>query len=222
MKKEPTFIEFIEYICNRPSMYSLQGSFNETSAFITGYSYAKKTPISRGTVFNRFVCLKNSFPTNYDWTYVIKICSENDDEGITNIKNTILEFIELSNRLNEEELIQFAINNADLKEGEPEKVFREFDNALLFGNKKIIQSLILENDNADLLWNGKYPDSVAEKLNELSNNQPIKRIKESEDGKSVEIIASGWPFSIELLLKNDKWKVNADKIIELRTENNSA
>ncbi|MGB1039800.1 MAG: hypothetical protein ACPGVD_02920 [Flavobacteriales bacterium] len=222
MEKERTFPEFIEHLCFRPKMYCLEGTFNEVSAYITGYSSAKKTPISCGTSFNRFVCLKNSFPTNYFWTYVIKTCSENDEERIMNMKNTILEFIELSNQLSEEELMQFAINNADVKEGEPEKIFREFDNALLLGNKKTIQSLILKNDKADILWNGKYPNSVAEKLNELSDNQPIKRIKESEDGKSVEIIAAGWPFSIELLLKNDEWKVNADKIIELKTKNNSS
>jgi hypothetical protein len=202
-------------------MYCLEGTFNEVSAFITGYSSAKETPIS-GTTFNRFVCLKNSLPTNYIWTYVIKTCAKNDEDGILSIKNTILEFIELSNRLDEDELMQFAVDNADVKEGKPEKVFREFDSALLTGNKKIIQSLIIENDKADLLWNGKYPDSVAGKLSELSHNQPIKRIKESEDGKSVEIIASGWPFSIELILQNSGWKVNAEKIIELRTENNCA
>ncbi|OAD43837.1 hypothetical protein [Polaribacter atrinae] len=221
MDKEITFSEFIEHICKRPLMYCLGGTFNEVSAFIQGYCSAKETPIS-GTEFNRFVCLKNSFPTNYIWTYVIKTCSKNDEDGISNIKETILEFIELSNRMNEEELFQFAVDNANTKEGEPEKVFRKFENALLVGNKKIIQSLILDNDKADLLWKGKYPDSVTEKLNELSENQPIKRIKESENGKSVELVASGFPFTIELILKNNEWKVNADKIIKLRTENNCA
>ncbi|WP_162623316.1 hypothetical protein [Confluentibacter sediminis] len=199
----------------------MEGTFNEVSSFIQGYCSAKKTPIS-GTEFNRFVCLKNSFPTNYIWTYVIKNCMKNDEDGISNIKETILEFLELSNRMNVEELFQFAIDNANTSEGEPEKVFRKFENALLLGNKKIIQSLILDNDNADLLWKGKYPDSVAEQLNEISENQPIKRIKESENGKSVEIIATGFPFTIELILKNNEWKVNADKIIKLRTENNCA
>ncbi|WP_452231292.1 hypothetical protein [Lacinutrix sp. MEBiC02595] len=221
MEKERTFSEFIEHLCYRPKMYCLEGSFNEVSAYIQGYCFAKETPIS-GTKFNRFVCLKNSLPTNYIWTYVIKTCSKNDKDGISNIKETILEFIELSNRMNEEELLQFAVDNANTKEGEPEKVFRKFENALLVGNKKIIQSLILDNDKADLLWKGKYPSSVTEKLNKLSENQPIKRIKESENGKSVELVSSGFPFTIELILKNNEWKVNADKIIKLRTENNCA
>ncbi|WP_179018815.1 hypothetical protein [Winogradskyella forsetii] len=219
--KEQTFSEFIEHICKRPLMYCLGGTFDEISAFINGYSYAKNTPI-RGTDFHRFVCLKNSFPTNYVWTYVIKTCAKNDIEAISTMKSSILEFIELRNHLNTDELMKFAINSANTKEGKPEKVFREFENALLKGNKEIIQSLILKNNKADILWNGKYPDSVIEKLNEISENQPIKRIKESEDGESIEIIASGFPFSIELVLKNNEWKVNSEKIINLRTKNNCA
>ena len=221
MEKESTFTEFIEHICKRPLMYCLGGSFNEVSAFINGYSSAKKTPIS-GTDFHQFVCLKNSFPSNYVWTYVIKTCAKNDEEAITIMKDTILEFCELKNRMNKDEIMQLATDNAKMKEGEPEKIFRKFDNALLRGDKEVIQSLIVDNEKVDLLWIGKYPESVAEQLSNLSDNQPIKRIKESEDGNSVEIIASGWPFSIELILKNDEWKVNADKIIELRTKNNSA
>ena len=221
MDKNPAFLEFIEHICTRPSMYTIGGTFDETAAYIMGYSSGNSTPINDRT-FDQFVCLKNSFPTNYVWAYVIKTCAKNEEEAISVMKNTILEFCELKNRMSEDEIMKFALNNSDVKEGEPEKVFREFDNALLTGNKIIIQSLIIDNDKAEILWNGKYPDSVAEKLSVLSNNQPIKRIKESADGKLVEIIASGWPFPIELLLKNDKWKVNAKKIIELRNKNKSA
>ncbi len=221
VEKEQTFSKFIEHICERPLMYCLGDSFNEVSAFINGYSSAKETPIS-GTDFNRFVCLKYSFPTNCIWPYVIKTSAKNDEGAISIMKTTILEFVELKKRLSEDEIMQFAINNAKIEEGEPEKIFREFDNALLTGNKTIIQSLILDNDEASILWNGKYPDSVTEKLSELSNKQPIKKIKESENGKSIEIITSGWPFPIEMLLKNDEWKVNAEKIIELRNKNKSA
>lgn len=198
-------------------MYCLEGTYNEVAAFIQGYCCSKETLIS-GTEFNLFVCLKNSFPTNYVWTYVIKTCAKNDEEGISNIKDTILEFIKLSKTLNKDELMQFAAENANIKEGEPEKVFREFEKALLMSNKKVIKSLILDNDKADLLWNEKYPYSVAEKLNQLLENQPIKRIKESESGKSVELITSSFPFTIELKLKNNKWKINVDKIIKFRTK----
>lgn len=221
MEKEQTFTEFIEHICKRPLMYCLGDTFNEIFAFINGYSTAKETPIS-GTDFHRFVCLKNSFPTNYIWSYVIKSCAKNDEDAVSNMRSTILEFCELKKRMTEDELMQFAINNAETKEGEPEKIFRKFDNALLKGDKKVIQSLIIDNEKADLLWIKKYPKSVAKKLSDLSDGQSIKRIYESENGQTIKILASGWPFPIEMILENGEWKVNTDKIIELRTENNSA
>ncbi len=202
-------------------MYCLGKSFNEVSAFINGYTSAKQTPIS-GTDFHRFVCLKNSFPTNYVWTYVIKSCTKNDEEAISIMEKTILEFCELKNQMNEDELMKFAIDKAKTNEGEPEKIFREFDKALLNGDKEVIQSLILDNEKAELLWIGKYPKSVAEQLSELSDGQSIKRIYESENRQNIKILTSGWPFPIEMVLKNGEWKINADKIIELRTENNSA
>jgi len=74
MEQKPTFIEFIQHICKRPGMYTLGGSYNETSAFIAGYSAGNDSPINN-RIFDRFVCLKNSFPSNYTWTYVIKECS---------------------------------------------------------------------------------------------------------------------------------------------------
>ncbi len=220
MNKEPSFIEFIGHICKRPSMYTLGGTYNETVAFVQGYSSGIKTPISDKT-FDRFVCLKNSFPTNYVWSYVIKECSKDDNEAISLMENTILEFISLKKTMTEEELLQVAIENNKSEEGEAEKVFREFDRALFQGNKEIIKSLIIENNEAKVLWSGSYPKDVGIKLNEISSNQPIKNIPLSEDGSKVKIIAQGWSFAIEMQLINGNWKINADNIIELRKRNKS-
>lgn len=198
-------------------MYCLESTFNEVSAYINGYSSAKETPI-RGTDFNRFVCLKNSFPPNYVWMSVIKTCTKNDNEAIALMKSTILEFCDLKTRMSKDELMQYAINNANIQqEGEPEKIFRKFDSALLNGDKEVIKSLILDTEKADLLWNGAYPKDIAKQLDNLSNKQPIKKIYESEDGKSIKIIAAGWPFPIEMTQKNSEWKINVEEIIKLRT-----
>ncbi|AGC77155.1 hypothetical protein DDD_2028 [Nonlabens dokdonensis DSW-6] len=91
-------------------MYCLGETFNEVSAFINGYSYAKETPIS-GTDFHRFVCLKNSYPTNYHWAHVIKARSKNDKEALEIMECTILKFCELKLLMNEEELIRYATDN---------------------------------------------------------------------------------------------------------------
>ena len=199
-------------------MYTLGGSFNETAAFIAGYSAGNETPIHNRT-FDRFVCLKNSFPTNYVWTYVIKECSKDDHEAIALMEKTILEFIELEDTMTEEELMQFAIESHKSEESEAEKIFRTFDKALLNGNKKIVQSLIIENEDAEILWSESYPEDVATTLHEVSLSQPIKSIPISEDGNMLKIIAQGWPFPIEMNFQNGHWKVNAENIIELRKGN---
>ncbi|MCC7454566.1 MAG: hypothetical protein IT222_10400 [Crocinitomix sp.] len=199
-------------------MYTLGGTYNETAAYITGFAAGTQSPIDDRT-FDRFVCLKNSFPTNYVWTYVIKECTKNDNEAIILMMNTILEFIELKNTMTEEELIHFAFEKSKTEEGEVEIAFRKFDSALLKGDKGIIESLILENENAEILWKGEYPKDVALKLDEISSSQPIKKIPVSDDGNKVKIIASGWPFPIEMIFINGNWLINADNIIALRMKN---
>ncbi len=199
-------------------MYTLGGTYNETAAYITGFSSGIDSPIN-DRIFDRFVCLKNSFPTNYVWTYVIKECAKDDNEAISLMMNTILEFIELKNTKTEEELMRFALESSKSEEGDAEKVFRKFDKALLKGDKATLESLMLENENAEILWAGKYPEDVAEKLNEISSSQPLKKIPVSEDGNKVKIIASGWPFPIEMKFINGEWRINADNIIALRMNN---
>jgi hypothetical protein len=199
-------------------MFTLGGTYNEIVAFIRGYSSASNSPLSERD-FDRFVCLKNSFPTNYVWDYVIKECSRNEKEAISNLKDTILEFIELKKTLSEEEIMRFAIESSNSEETEAERVFRKFDNALLTGNKEIIQSLIIENEQAEILWSGSYPEDVASILIEASESQPLKSIPLSENGNKVKIIAPGWPFPIFMKLNEDKWLIEADKIIALRMSN---
>ncbi len=199
-------------------MYTLGGTYNETAAYISGLSAGTDAPINDRN-FDRFVCLKNAFPTNYVWTHVIKECSKDDDEAIALMMITILEFIELKKTMTEEEIMRFAFEKSKSDEGEVEKLFRKFDRALLIGDKAIIESLILANENAEILWAGEYPQDVAVKLEEISSNQPLKKIPVSEDGTKIKIIASGWPFPIGMYFLNGEWRIDADNIIALRMKN---
>ncbi len=216
MENKEEFIEFIQNICERPRMFS-SGSFDETAAFIQGYAFGSATPIS-DRVFDRFVCVKNSFPSNYVWSIVIKLCTKSDVEAIQLTKKTILEFVELREKMSDDELIQFAIDSVELESVEvceSIQVFKVFDKALLYGDKKILEPIVKANKNAEILWQGKYPKDVAISLEDLSKNQPVKKIFESEDGKQIKLIAHGWPFSIEMNFIDGNWKVNADDIIEM-------
>jgi len=197
------------------------GSAKETLAFIDGYRFGNSTPIS-GRSFDQYVCIRNSFPSNYVWTYVIQTCATDDNDAFRLIKKLIAEFVNLKENKSEDEIMHFAASQIKKKEGKAEKVFREFDRALLTGKKELIEPLIEKHKNASILWKESYPTDVADKLNEISSDQPIKCIPISGDGNKVNIITEGWPFPIEMNIVDGEWKINAEKIIELRSKNKSA
>lgn len=212
MKKEIPFSEIINSICERPSMYCLEGTFSEISAFINGYCSAKKTPIS-GRDFDRFVCLQNSFRTNISWESVIKKSTKNDKEALLVAKNTILNFIKLKSKLSKHKLMQHAMSIANINEDEAEKTFRKFDNAFFNGENKIIEELIIDKGKVEVLLSKEHPDtSFVKQFNELPNKM-LQRSYESENGKKIKILVSDWSFSVEMVLKKSKWKVNATNLI---------
>jgi hypothetical protein len=218
MEETPSFIEFINHICKRPSMYT-GGSVKETLAFIDGYRSGNSTPIS-GRTFDRFVCVRNSFPSNYVWSYVIQSCAKDDDEAFQFIEETITEFVQLKAKSSDEEIMDFAAGQCK-EEGDAEKVFRKFASALLMGEEELVSPLIESHVDAGVLWQGAYPPDVALKLDEISSQQPVKCIPISSDGSKVNIIAQGWLFPIRMNFVNGKWRINAEKIIASRKTKNS-
>ncbi|HEY9047222.1 MAG TPA: hypothetical protein VIN08_15055 [Ohtaekwangia sp.] len=216
--KEFPFLELIGHICKKPAMYT-GGSVKETLAFIDGYRFGNNVPISVD-IFDRFVCARNSFPGNYTWGSVIISCAKDDNDAFRLIEENISEFIRLREEISDDdELIQYVVGQL-AEEGEAEKIFRQFDKALLSGDELLLRSLIEEHHDAHLLWQAAYPEGIAVQLQEISDVQPIRSIPVSEDGKKVKIIAPGWPFPIEMNFKNGKWKVDANPIIQFRKRSN--
>jgi hypothetical protein len=216
---EDSFIEFIKRICQRPQMYTAGGSLKETLAFIDGYRYALE--ISSGErIFERYICRLNSFPDNYGWTYVIIACSTDEKESLRLLEDTIVKFFQLRETLSDDELLRYADKQAP-KEGEAEKTFRQFDKAFMLRDELLIKPLIEEHPDAQILWQEKYPEGVAEQLLELSANQPIKGIPIGDDGKKMKIIAPGWFFPIEMNFKDGKWKIDASKLIDIEKKRKS-
>jgi hypothetical protein len=220
MKQDLEFTELINHLCTKPKMWTLGGSYNEVFAYITGYANGRNdSPISgdRWNSFSRYVCLKYSFPTNYIWGYVIKASVQGEDEAIKLIGKTILEFVELQGRMSEADLMVYAKSNSQcIPEGEAERSFRKFNKALLQGHEEVIKSLIEEHPEAPILWKDSYPSDVTILLEGLTDNQPVKRVFESADGKSIQVVTSDWPFPIEINFKDGHWRVNATDIIKMR------
>jgi hypothetical protein len=196
-------------------MYS-GGSVKETLAFIDGYRFGNATPIS-GKIFDKYVCIRHSFPDNYIWTHVINTCAKDENDAMKMVEETITEFIRLKETMSEEELLQY-ITQQLTDESEPEKIFREFNKALFLGDESLIRQFIDEHQDAHILWKEKYPEEVALQLINMSLGQPIRSILIPGDEKKLNIISAGWSFPIEMNLKEGKWKINAEKIIQLRMD----
>jgi len=223
MKDNQSFINFFKNVCTRPGMWTPTGSFNEVLCLIDGYTMgSQKTALSgdSGWNYHYYVCNKYGFPSKYATSYVIKTLTQNDEEAIKLYMQTTLEFIEFKKTMSDEEIIEYAKINFTSEEGDAEKVFRQFDNALLEGDKEIIDSLIEDNENKEILWKRAYPKDVANLLGQISNAQPIKRIYESEDKTKVKILTGEFPFPFEMNFKNGKWIINAKPLIELRMSMN--
>lgn len=203
-------------------MYTPKGEFAEVYSLFVGYSLASTgSPISndKWNAFNEYVCIKFGFPTKYVASYVFNSCTRSDKSAIELFKNTLIEFVEESEKRPLDELLKIVRHESTSKEGEPEIIFRLFSDALLEGKEEVIKNLIEEHENQSVLWEGKYLNKNAELLKMSSKEQPIKRLYESEDKTKIKLITSDYPFPIEVNLKNGNWKIDASPIIAIRMRN---
>lgn len=216
---ESDFKAFVASICKRLTMYTLSGSFKEVAACISGYEHATSHKLfgaPNTLTFSGFVCRKLSFPRNYFWTAVIQSATKSDEEAIAKTASLITEFLDLKTAYSNDEIIAFALRTAEKPtNGEPEKIYRLLSQAILRGDQKVIEPLIQAHERAAVLWRGAYSSGVVEQLEATSNEQPIRRIYESEDGGKVRLLTAGLPFQMEVDLINGEWKVNAEPIIDL-------
>lgn len=98
----------------------------------------------------------------------------------------------------------------------PEETYRSFMVANLSGDESAIRPLILDHDDAHILWQGAYPAEVATLLSEQYRAMEITRVESSADGNRVEVRSSAVPIVIAVVQVDGNWKVDAGPIIELR------
>jgi hypothetical protein len=211
------FVNLVESLCNRPRMCTIGGTFEEVAAYVFGYVFGACGGYHEDEsyeAFQRFVCAKFRFPSNYVWAFVIRECQSKDEDAIECLRSLVSEFATKSKSIPFSEIVEDAHANAvTFEEGEPEKVWRRFAHALLSGNRDTIEPLILEHPDAWILWEGKCPEDVAELLDEIAESYPVTRIAGREEDGEVTIITHDFgPMKIRLL--NGSWRVDAAKVIE--------
>lgn len=214
------FIELLECLCTRSGMY-VNGDepFYEVCAYVNGYAYGTQgSPISgeRYRAFSNLVCATFRFPDKYVWPYVIRTCSRDDNEALQKLQSLLTEFAVRTRTEPAETLIEEArARVVEYHEGEPEQVWRRLSNALLRGQRAEIEPLILPHPDAAILWQGAYPQDVAESLEELAERDPVTRIVGDEaEGHVIVMSADFGPVHVKL--NGGTWWVDASEIIRIR------
>lgn len=99
----PSFLEFIEHICKRPSMYTSSASVKETHSFIMGFAAGSSAPI-HSPLFDAFVCILNSFPSNYAWPHVIEAIATDDQDALRLTEEHIRRYVHLKEQFSDKEI----------------------------------------------------------------------------------------------------------------------
>jgi hypothetical protein len=89
------FIQMVESICKRRSIYVCDGSFLEVCAYVSGFARASTNcPLSDNgfEAFSRYIARHFGFPENYIWPYVLKNCSRDDDEATERLSTLLVQF----------------------------------------------------------------------------------------------------------------------------------
>ena len=102
----------------------------------------------------------------------------------------------------------------------PESVYRRFCLALLHPDEPTIRKLIMDREDADILWKeGSYPDDVAAILASQYRDMTIERIEDkSTPQRSNRVLLRSSNSSIPIAVVNcgGTWRVDASLHIEMR------
>jgi hypothetical protein len=97
----------------------------------------------------------------------------------------------------------------------PEETYRSFMIANLSGDESAIRPLVLDHDNAEVLWQGAYPPNVAATLAEQYRTMEISRVG-TPNADRVVLQSSAAPMPLTVVNVDGDWKVDAEPIIEFR------
>ncbi len=203
-------------------MYVCGGSFYEVCAYLYGYAHASPdSPLSGDGMrfFNDLVCAVCRFPNNYVWPYVLKECSRDDDDAIERLRSLLVEYVERTKTESPDEIVRDMMGReSSQEEGEPEKAWRRFSRALYRGRREEIEPLILEHPDAEILWEGAYPDDVVPLLDEIAEAYSVSQVSGSEEDGNVMIITPDFgPMPVQRV--EGSWRIDATKIINCRKAN---
>jgi|SRR5215216_3470543 len=92
--KQTSFADVIQWVCKRPAMYTMHGSFPEVIAYIEGYSTSDTTRKSRNEWhgFSRWLSARMEYPDSKVASHYLRETYSDDAEAITHLAELYLEY----------------------------------------------------------------------------------------------------------------------------------
>ena len=211
------FMEVVDSICKRRSLYVCGGTFYEVCAYLAGYAAASPDCLLGGegwSAFNAFVCAAQRFPGKYYWPFVLKESSRDDGEAVARLQDLLTEFAERTKTESLEDIVRDVTTRARAQEEtEPVRAYRKFSRAIHRGIREEVEPLIQDHPDAGVLWSGRYLNDVAPLLDRIEESYVISIIRGSEDEGEVTIITpNAGPVGVKRI--DGKWRIDASRFID--------
>jgi hypothetical protein len=215
-------LTLIEDVCKRPRIYTLNGTFGEVAALLTGTVLNVVDATERDTiheVFNYFVTSQLLVPSKFWWTGAIRSVATDDADAIQRLGQLFSEFIRLRQTHTLDEIRAEAEKHVtNYKESEPAAVWRRFMAARFHANQTEIESLILPHPDAHYLWDGGgAPLDIAEQLISISDMGIVSIIAGSIESGRVTLMAELGKIDAQLV--DGDWRIDATRIIAIDKAN---
>jgi hypothetical protein len=104
---------------------------------------------------------------------------------------------------------------SDGAEAGPEHVYRRLFTALPRGREAEIRPLLVAHTDPVLLWQGAYPDDVADLLTEQARTMNVIRVPPPDD--TVYLISDVCPVPVAVQRDGAAWRVNPEPYLRMRT-----
>jgi|GEM_PF-3093756 len=213
------FIELVITVCRRPRMFTLNGTFGEVAAYISGLvAGSDSSPVSRdiSRAFNFFVTTRLLVADKYAWPGAIHLVAADDADAINRLRDLLVEFVTLRKSKSLHEICSDAANKAsEYKETEPAKVWRNFLAARYTADQAEIEPLIMPHPNASVLWCcDPTPPGVAAQLNAISDSYVVSVVAGSVESGYVQLITA--IGKVDAHLVDGIWRIDAGPFIEIK------
>lgn len=211
------FIELVGHVCDRPGMFTLNGTFGEVAALFTGIEVASPN-FPDGEVesraLNHFITARLLVPSKLWWPGAICQVTSGDMEAIEKLRELLTEFATLRKSKSPKEVVKEAqLTASRYIEPEPATVWRRFLAARYTANQAEIEPLIMPHPDADVFWDrDATPAGVADQLNRMSDAYIVSVCSGSVESGRVTLITELGKFDAYLV--DNAWRIDAEPLIE--------